>query len=109
MWLPMLFMSVQSLVVVALCGQPLALGCQRLWRQGYHRAAWTAGIGLGTVAVAASLVVGSPRPYRHRAAEPPGLDRVVVAPTEQLRATSVRSRIRTPPASGARRCRLDKT
>ena len=58
MWLPMFLMSVASLVVVAPCGLPLALGCRRLWRQGYRRAAWAAGIGLGAVTVAASLVAG---------------------------------------------------
>ena len=58
MWLPMFLMLVASLVVVAPCGLPLALGCRRLWRQGYRRAAWAAGIGLGAVTVAASLVAG---------------------------------------------------
>ena len=58
MWLPMFLMSVASLVVVAPCGLPLALGCRRLWRQGYRRAAWAAGIGLGSATVAASLVAG---------------------------------------------------
>ncbi|MDE0082489.1 MAG: hypothetical protein OXT72_07565 [Gammaproteobacteria bacterium] len=58
MWLPMFLMSAASLVVVAPCGLPLALGCRRLWRQGYRRAAWASGIGLGAVTVAASLVAG---------------------------------------------------
>ena len=58
MWLPMFLMSLASLVVVAPCGLPLALGCRRLWRQGYARAAWATGIGLGAVTVAASLVAG---------------------------------------------------
>lgn len=58
MLLPMFLMLVASLVVVAPCGLPLALACRRLWRQGYRRAAWTAGIGLGAVTVAASLVAG---------------------------------------------------
>ena len=58
MWLPMFLMSAASLVVVAPCGLPLALGCRRLWRLGYRRAAWAAGIGLGAVTVAASLVAG---------------------------------------------------
>ena len=57
-WLPMLLMSVPSLVVIAPCGLPLALGCRRLWQQGYRRAAWAAGVGLGAVTVAASLVAG---------------------------------------------------
>lgn len=58
MWLPMFLMSVASLVVVAPCGLPLALGCRRLWRQGYRRGAWAAGIGLGALTVVASLVAG---------------------------------------------------
>lgn len=58
MWLPMFVMLVASLVVIAPCGLPLALGCRRLWRQGYRRAAWVAGIGVGAVTVAASLVAG---------------------------------------------------
>ena len=47
-----------SLVLVAPCGLPLALGCRRLWRLRYRRAAWAAGIGLGAVTVAASLAAG---------------------------------------------------
>ena len=58
MRLQMLLMSAGSLVFVAPCGLPLALGCRRVWRLGYRRAAWAAGIGLGTVTVAASLVAG---------------------------------------------------
>ena len=57
MWMSML-MAAGSLVPVAPCGLPLALGCRRLWRLGYRRAAWTAGVGLGAVTVAASLVAG---------------------------------------------------
>ncbi len=56
--LPMVLVAVQSLVIVAPCGLPLALGCRRLWRLGYRRAAWTVGIGLGSVTVAVSLVAG---------------------------------------------------
>ena len=58
MGLLMVPMMVVSLVPVAPCGLPLALGCRRLWRLGYRRAAWTAGIGLGAATVAASLVAG---------------------------------------------------
>jgi len=47
-----------SLVLAAPCGLPLALGCRRLWRLRYRRAAWVAGIGLGAVTVFASLVAG---------------------------------------------------
>ena len=54
----MLLMLVGSLVPVAVCGLPLALGCRRLWRLGYRRAAWMAGTGLGVMTMAASLVVG---------------------------------------------------
>ena len=57
MWMSML-MAMGSLVPVAPCGLSLALGCRRLWRQGYRRTAWTAGVGLGAVTVAASLVAG---------------------------------------------------
>ena len=57
MWMSML-MAMGSLVPVAPCGLPLALGCRRLWRLGYRRTAWTAGVGLGAVTVAASLVAG---------------------------------------------------
>ena len=56
-WMSML-MAMGSLVPVAPCGLPLALGCRRLWRLGYRRTAWTAGVGLGAVTVAASLVAG---------------------------------------------------
>ena len=47
-----------GLLVVAPCGLPLALACRRLWRLHYRRLAWVAGIGLGAVTVAASLVAG---------------------------------------------------
>ena len=58
MWLATVPLMAGSLVPVAPCGLPLALGCRRLWRLGYRRGAWTAGIGLGAVTVAASLVAG---------------------------------------------------
>ena len=47
-----------SLLVIAPCGLPLALGCRRLWRLRYRRAAWFVGMGLGIATVAASLVAG---------------------------------------------------
>ncbi len=58
MRLPMLPMLAGSLVLVAPCGLPLALACRRVWRLGYRRGAWTAGIALGAVTVAVSLVAG---------------------------------------------------
>ena len=58
MWVMTILMAVPSLVFVAPCGLPLALGCQRLWRLGFWRAAWWAGLGLGAVTVAAALVAG---------------------------------------------------
>ena len=57
-WITMTVTSLQSLIFVAPCGLPLALACRRLWRLGYGRTAWAAGIGLGAVTVAASLVAG---------------------------------------------------
>ena len=47
-----------SLAVIVLCGLPLALGCRRLWRLGYRRAAWVAGIGLGALTVPVVVVAG---------------------------------------------------
>ena len=47
-----------SLAFLAPCGLPLALGCRRLWRLRYRRAAWTTGIGLGAATVAATLFAG---------------------------------------------------
>ena len=57
MW-PSLPMATGSLVLVAPCRLPLALGCRRLWRLGYRRSAWWAGAGLGALTVAASVVAG---------------------------------------------------
>ena len=37
MWVPMVLMAAPSLIVVAPCGLPLALGSRRLWRLGYRR------------------------------------------------------------------------
>ena len=50
--------TVGSIAFLAPCGLPLALGCRRLWRLRYRRAAWTAGIGLGAATVAATLFAG---------------------------------------------------
>ena len=57
-WLVMVPMMVASLVPVAPCGLPLALGCRLLWRLGYRRGAWISGMVLGAATVAASLVAG---------------------------------------------------
>ena len=58
MWAATVLMAVSSLVVAAPCGLPLALGCRRLWRLGYRRGAWWAGIALGAITVAASVFAG---------------------------------------------------
>ena len=47
-----------SLAVAVPCGLPLALGCRRLRRLGYRRAAWAAGITLGVLTVWAAVVAG---------------------------------------------------
>ena len=57
-WVAAVPMMAVSLLPVAPCGLPLALGCRRLWWLGYRRGAWIAGIGLGAVTVAASVVAG---------------------------------------------------
>ena len=57
-WESMLLMWARSPAPVAPCGLPPALGCRRLWRLGYRSTAWTAGVVLGVVTVAASLVAG---------------------------------------------------
>ena len=51
-WESMLLMWARSPAPVAPCGLPLAVGCRRLWRPGYGRTAWTAGVGLGAATVA---------------------------------------------------------
>ncbi len=56
--LPAMLMAAGSLVFVAPCGLPLALGCRRLWRLGYRRAAWGWGVGLGAVTLWATLLGG---------------------------------------------------
>ncbi len=47
-----------SLAVTVPCGLPLALGCRRLWRLGYRRGAWVAGIGLGVLTIPATVFAG---------------------------------------------------
>ena len=51
-------MAMVSLIPVAPSGLPLALGCRRLWRLGYRRDAWTAGVLLGVFTLATTLVAG---------------------------------------------------
>ena len=58
MWMMAAIMSASSLIVLAPCGLPLALGCRRLWRLGYRRVAWWLGILLGTLTAAASVFAG---------------------------------------------------
>ena len=58
MWVAAVPMAAASLVVLAPCGLPLALGCCRLWRLGYRRGAWWIGITLGSITVAASVFAG---------------------------------------------------
>jgi len=55
---PVALTAAGSLVLVAPCGLPLALCCRRLWRLGYRRGAWWAGVALGAVTVAASVFAG---------------------------------------------------
>ena len=47
-----------SLAVTVPCGLPLALGCRRLRRLGYRRAAWLVGIPLGVITVWSAVVAG---------------------------------------------------
>ena len=56
--LAMLAAGAGSLAPAAFSGLPLALGCRRLWRLGYRRGAWLAGIVLGTITVAATVAAG---------------------------------------------------
>ena len=57
-WLAAMAMEGLSLAPLVPCGLPLALGCRRLWRLGYRRAAWVAGIGLGAVTVPVAVFAG---------------------------------------------------
>ena len=47
-----------SLAVTAPCGLPLAIACRRLWRLGYRRAAWAAGVGLGALTIPVAVFAG---------------------------------------------------
>ena len=58
MLLQMSMMMIMSLLPVAVCGLPLALGCRKLWRLGHVRAAWISGFALGSVTIAASVFAG---------------------------------------------------
>ncbi len=53
-----MFAALGSLVPIAPCGLPLALGCRCLWRLGYRRAAWATGVGLGTLTMAGTVFAG---------------------------------------------------
>ena len=53
-----LLAALGSLAVAVPCGLLLALGCRRLWRLGYMRAAWAAGVGLGVATVAGTVLAG---------------------------------------------------
>ena len=52
-----------GLLLFAVCGLPLALGCRRLWRLGLRRAAWVSGAGLGLATVPVALVAGLLGPF----------------------------------------------
>ena len=58
MWMSVVLISAGTLLVMAPCGLPLALGCRGVWRLGYRRAAWAAGLVLGVVTVEAVLLAG---------------------------------------------------
>ena len=57
-WLGAMAMEGLSLAPFAPCGLPLALGCRRLWRLGYRRAAWIAGVGLGAITIPVAVFAG---------------------------------------------------
>ena len=52
-----------GLLVFAVCGLPLALGCRRLWRLGHRRAAWVSGAGFGLLTVPITLFAGLLGPF----------------------------------------------
>ena len=45
------------LLIVALCGLPLALACRQLWRFGYRTAAWAAMLVIGAPSVWITVLV----------------------------------------------------
>ena len=45
------------LLIVALCGFPLALACRQLWRFGYRTAAWTTMVVIGAPSVWITVLV----------------------------------------------------
>ncbi len=53
-----LLAALVSLAPLAPCGLPLVLGCRRLWRLGYRRAAWAAGVGLGALTIPVAVFAG---------------------------------------------------
>ncbi len=57
-WLAAMAMEGLSLAPLVPCGLPLALGCRRLWRLGYRRAAWMAGFGLGITTIPVAVFAG---------------------------------------------------
>ena len=57
-----LLAALDSLAPVAACGLPFALGCRRLWRLGYRRAAWATGAGLGALTIPVAVLAVLPGP-----------------------------------------------
>ena len=57
-WMMAAIMSFPSLVLLAPCGLPLALGCRRLSHLGHRQAALWLGVPLGVLTVAASVFAG---------------------------------------------------
>ncbi len=58
LWPAILPMALVSLALAAPCGLPLALGCRRLWRRGYRRGAWVAGLVLAALTLGATVFAG---------------------------------------------------
>ena len=88
MWVMAMLMSGGGLVFVAPCGQPLALGCRRLWHSGLpprrlvggHRARCCHG---GVVAVGGAARAAGDRDLCGRD-QPAGVDRLVVVGAPEL-------------------------